>query len=58
MDNNDDVKKAKQQMVDRFDRDVIGNMDGYVGCKLVRDYENRSLKIYATSAIAEFHGRI
>jgi hypothetical protein len=43
--NKDGVKKAKQQMVDRFDCDIIGNMDEYVGCKLVRDYENRSLKI-------------
>ena len=36
---------AKKQMTDRFDCDEIGNMDEYVGCKVERDYENRSIKL-------------
>ena len=28
------VKKAKKMMTDRFDCDIIGNMDEYVGCKI------------------------
>ena len=31
-------------MMDRFDCDEIGNMDEYVGCKLERDYEKRTMK--------------
>jgi histone deacetylase 1/2 len=33
------VKRAKKKMIDRFDCDIIGNMDEYVGCKLERNYE-------------------
>jgi hypothetical protein len=33
------VKRAKKKMVDRFDCDIIGNMNEYVGCKLERNYE-------------------
>jgi hypothetical protein len=39
------VLTAKKQMTDRFECDEIGNMDEYVGCKLERDYEERSLKL-------------
>jgi hypothetical protein len=28
------VKNTKQKMINRFDCDVIGNMDEYIGCKL------------------------
>jgi hypothetical protein len=33
----DGVKKAKKMMTDRFDCDIIGNMDEYVGCKIERN---------------------
>jgi hypothetical protein len=33
----DSVKAARKQMTDRFNCDVLGNMDEYVGCKLVRN---------------------
>jgi hypothetical protein len=33
------IKKAKQQLIDRFDCDVIGSMDKYVGCKLERNHD-------------------
>jgi hypothetical protein len=33
------VKKAKKKMTDRFDCDIIGNMNEYVGCKLDRNIE-------------------
>ena len=39
------VKKAKKKLVDRFDCDVVGNMDEYVGCKLERNHEERWIKI-------------
>jgi hypothetical protein len=39
------VMKAKGQMMDRFDCDEVGNMEEYVGCKLERNYEDRSMKI-------------
>jgi hypothetical protein len=29
------VKRARKQMTDRFNCDMLGNMDEYVGCKLV-----------------------
>jgi hypothetical protein len=38
------VAAAKKQMTDRFDCDVIGNMDEYVGCKLVRNEEEGWIK--------------
>ena len=38
------VLLAKKEMMDRFDCDEIGNMDEYVGCKLERDYEKRTMK--------------
>jgi hypothetical protein len=38
------VKKAKKKLIDRFDCDVIGNMDEYVGCKLERNHEERWVK--------------
>jgi hypothetical protein len=38
------VKIAKQQLIDRFDCDVIGNMDEYVGCKLERNHEERWIR--------------
>ena len=37
-------QEAKTQMMQRFDCDEIGNMDEYIGCKLERNWENRSLK--------------
>jgi hypothetical protein len=40
-----DVVTSKKQMMDKFDCDEIGNMDEYVGCKLKRNYEERSLKL-------------
>jgi hypothetical protein len=39
------VKIAKKQMMDWFDCDEIGNMDEYVGCKVERDYKERSMKM-------------
>ena len=36
--NRDNVEKAKKQMTDRFDCDVIGKLDEYVGCKV--EYNN------------------
>jgi hypothetical protein len=38
------VKDAKQKMIDRFDCDVIGNIDKYVGCKLERNWKERWLR--------------
>jgi hypothetical protein len=43
--NKEGVKIGKQQMIDRFDCDIIGNMDEYVGCKLDRNFEERSMRI-------------
>jgi hypothetical protein len=40
----ENVKDAKQKMINRFDCDVIGNMDEYVGCKLERNWKGRSLR--------------
>jgi len=40
----ENVLKAKKEMMERFDCDEVGNMDEYVGCKLERNYSNRSLK--------------
>jgi hypothetical protein len=31
------VRKAKKKMTDRFDCDIIGNMNEYVGCKIERN---------------------
>lgn len=39
------VKEAKIALMERFDCDEVGNMDEYVGCKLERNWEERSIKI-------------
>jgi hypothetical protein len=39
-----EVDVARKQLTDRFHCDVTGNMDKYVGCKLERDVENRSMR--------------
>ena len=39
------VEIAKKQMLDRFDCDDVGNMDEYVGCKIDRNWADRSLKV-------------
>ena len=41
----DNVNKAKKQMTDRFDCDVIGNMDEYVGCKVEYNRRERWIKL-------------
>ena len=41
-------------MTSRFDCDVVGNMDEYVGCKIDRDWENRLLKITQPVMIQSF----
>ena len=38
------VKIARAQMMEQFDCDDIGNMDEYVGCKITRDHEKKTLK--------------
>jgi hypothetical protein len=38
------VEIAKKEFMERFDCDDIGNMDEYVGCKLVRNHEERWIK--------------
>jgi len=35
------MKKAKQQLVDRFECDIVGNFDEYVGMKVERNFEKR-----------------
>ena len=46
-------------MIKRFDCDEIGNMDEYVGCKLTRNQQERSLKftqpVMIQSFTDEFH---
>jgi hypothetical protein len=42
--NKGNVKKAKKKMTDRFDCDIIGNMDEYVGCKLERNWAERWIR--------------
>jgi hypothetical protein len=39
------VKGARKQMTDRFDCDVLGNMNEYVGCRLERNVKERWIKI-------------
>ena len=39
------VKKAKAKLIARFDCDVVGNMDEYVGCKLERNHEEPWIKV-------------
>jgi hypothetical protein len=51
------VKIAKKQMMDRFDCDEIGNMDEYVGCKLERNYEDRSMKITQPVMLQSFEDK-
>ena len=48
------LKLAKEEMIKRFDCDVIGNMDKYVGCKLTRNREERSLKFTQPVMIQSF----
>jgi hypothetical protein len=40
-----EVLIAKGQMTARFDYEEIGEVDGYVGCKVERNYENNSIKL-------------
>ena len=48
------VKQARIEMIKRFDCDVIGNMNEYVGCKLERNWDNRSLKFTQPVMIQSF----
>ena len=41
-------------MISRFDCDVIGNMDEYIGCKLQRDWVNNSVKFTQPVMIQSF----
>ena len=54
MGSSNNVKQAKADMIQRFDCDVIGNMDKYVGCKLNRNHEQRSLKFTQPVMIQSF----
>jgi hypothetical protein len=38
------VRKAKKKMTDRFDCDIIGNMNEYVGCKIERDWKEKWIR--------------
>jgi hypothetical protein len=38
------VKRARKQMTDHFNCDVLGNMDEYVGCKLVQNVKEGWLR--------------
>ena len=48
------LKQAKDKMIKRFDCDEIGNMNEYVGCKLERNYQTRSLKFTQPVMIQSF----
>ena len=48
------LKQAKDKMIKRFDCDEIGNMNEYVGCKLERSYQTRSLKFTQPVMIQSF----
>ena len=48
------VRQARIEMIKRFDCDVIGNMNEYVGCKLERNWDNRSLKFTQPVMIQSF----
>ena len=48
------VRQAKEEMTKRFDCDIIGNMNEYVGCKLDRDWNKRSLKFTQPVMIQSF----
>ena len=48
------LKQAKDEMIKRFDCDEIGNMNEYVGCKLERNYQTRSLKFTQPVMIQSF----
>jgi hypothetical protein len=39
------VKGTRKKMMDRFDCDVLGNMNEYVGCRLERNVKERWIKI-------------
>ena len=48
------MRRAKEKMTKRFDCDIIGNMNEYVGCKLDRDWNKRSLKFTQPVMIQSF----
>eukprot|EP00957_Ditylum_brightwellii_P198734 15147904-Ditylum_brightwellii.AAC.1 len=39
------VKGAKKEMISRFECNEIGKMDEYVGCKVERDLEARTIRL-------------
>ena len=39
------VQIAKKHLTSHFECDELGNMDEYVGCKVERDWENRSIRL-------------
>jgi hypothetical protein len=45
---------AKKHMMDQFDCDKIGKMDEYVGCKVERNYEERSIKLTQPVTLQSF----
>jgi hypothetical protein len=49
------VMIAKKQMMDRFDCDKVGNMEEYVGCKLKRNYKDRSMKLTQPAMLQSFN---
>jgi hypothetical protein len=55
----DAVNGARKQMTDRFDCDVLGNRDEYVGCRLERNVKERWIKftqpVQLQSFVDEFY---
>jgi hypothetical protein len=39
------IEEVRQAMIDRFDCDIVGNMDEYVGCKLEWNFEEFWIKV-------------
>jgi hypothetical protein len=48
------VKIAKKQMTDQFDCDEVGNMDEHIGCKLVRNFQERWIKFLQPVLLQSF----
>jgi hypothetical protein len=52
------VKATRKQMTDRFNCDVLGNMDEYVGCKLVRNVKEGWLRFMQPVLLQSFEDEL
>ena len=49
------VKIAKAQLLQQFDCDEIGNMNKNVGCKIDRNFDDRTMKFTQPVMLQSFH---